>query len=135
MLKARYANSRLSDADRSQFLASLARCMDGDGLFRNGELTLEQLAEQVAVTPHELSQLINDACGANFQEYLNRYRVEALKSALHDPRHAGDTILDLALASGFNSKSALNRAFKKHTGLTPSEFRSGQAAAGAPLVS
>jgi AraC-like DNA-binding protein len=133
--KARYANSRLSDADRNQFLASLARCMEGDGLFRNGELTLEQLAEQVAVTPHELSQLINDACGANFQEYLNRYRVEALKSALHDPRHAGATILELALASGFNSKSALNRAFKKHTGLTPSEFRSTQAEAGAPLVS
>lgn len=133
--KVRYANKRLADADRSHSLAALTRCMESDGLYRDGELTLEQLAERVALTPHELSQLINDACGANFQEYLNRYRVEALKGALRDPRRAGDTILALALASGFNSKSALNRAFKKHTGLTPSEFRSGQAAAEAPLVS
>ena len=121
--KPRYANSRLSDADRSQFLASLTQCMEGRQLFRDGELSLEQLAAEVAVTPHELSQLINDACGANFQEYLNRYRVAALQRALHDPRQAGDSILDLALASGFNSKSALNRAFKKQTGVTPSEFR------------
>ena len=121
--KERYANSRLADADRSRFLASLTRCMEDGHLYRDGELTLEQLAGQVAMTPHELSQLINEACGANFQEYLNRYRVEALKSALHDPRHAGDTILELALAAGFNSKSALNRVFKKHAGVTPSEFR------------
>jgi AraC-like DNA-binding protein/TM2 domain-containing membrane protein YozV len=121
--KVRYANSRLDAADRGRFLASLAHCMEEDKLFRNGELTLEQLAGHVAVTPHELSQLINEACGANFQEYLNGYRVDALKEALRDPRHAGATILELALAAGFNSKSALNRVFKKHAGVTPSEFR------------
>ena len=133
--KPRYANSRLSDADRSQFLASLTQCMEGRQLFRNGELSLEQLAAEVAVTPHELSQLINDACGVNFQEYLNRYRVAALQRALHDPRQAADSILDLALAAGFNSKSALNRAFKKQTGVTPSEFRAQQPAALAEPVS
>jgi AraC-like DNA-binding protein len=126
----RYANSLLSDADRSRFLAALTGCMESGHPYRDGELTLEQLAGQVAMTPHELSRLINDACGANFQEYLNRYRVAALQRALHDPRHAADSILELALASGFNSKSALNRAFKKHTGMTPSEFRA-QPAAGA----
>lgn len=121
--RARYANTLLSEPDRSRFLAALTGCMETAALYRNGELTLEQLASAVGVTPHELSQLVNDACGANFQEYLNGYRVEALKSALHDPRHAGDSILELALAAGFNSKSALNRAFKKQTGLTPSAFR------------
>ncbi|GGE60575.1 helix-turn-helix domain-containing protein [Massilia psychrophila] len=123
--KPRYASSRLLNADRARFLASLERCMDDDELYRNGELTLEQLADQVAVTPHELSQLINEECGANFQEYLNRYRVDALKATLRDPRHAGATILELALGAGFNSKSALNRVFKKHAGVTPSEFRGG----------
>lgn len=121
--KPRYANSLMSDADRRRFLEALNGCMDNEQPYRDGELTLEQLAGRVAMTPHELSQLINDACGANFQEYLNRHRVAALQRALHDPRHAGDSILDLALAAGFNSKSALNRVFKKHTGMTPSEFR------------
>jgi AraC-like DNA-binding protein len=122
--KPRYANSLLSDADRGRFLAALTGCMETAQPYRDGELTLEQLAGQVAMTPHELSQLINDACGANFQEYLNRYRVAALQGALRDGRQAGASILELALASGFNSKSALNRVFKKHTGMTPSQFRS-----------
>ncbi|MGZ8341646.1 MAG: helix-turn-helix domain-containing protein [Telluria sp.] len=121
--KARYARTLLSADDRERFLARLTFTMETRELFRNGELTLEALALAVAMTPHELSQLINDACRANFQEYLNRYRVQALCQALSCPRYAGETILDLALASGFNSKSALNRAFRKHTGMTPGEYR------------
>lgn len=124
--KERYAETRLPEADRQRFLAALTAAMEQDQVYRDGELKLEQLAERLAMSGHELSQLINDACGANFQDYLNRYRVEALKLALHDAGQAGTSILDLALASGFNSKSALNRAFKKHTGVTPSEFRSQQ---------
>ena len=43
--------------------------------------------------------------------------------ALRDPARCESTILDLAMASGFNSKSALNRVFKAHAGMTPGEFR------------
>jgi AraC-like DNA-binding protein len=120
----RYAGKQLSTADRTVFLARLTACMEHEQPYRNGELTLNNLAAQVAMTPHELSQLINEDAGANFADYLNRHRVEALKHALHDSAQAGASILDLALASGFNSKSAMNRAFKKHTGMTPGEFRS-----------
>jgi AraC-like DNA-binding protein/succinate dehydrogenase hydrophobic anchor subunit len=122
--KPRYAASQLSTADRDAFLARLTTCMEQEHPYRNGELKLEELAAQVAMTPHELSQLINESCGANFADYLNRYRVEALKQALHDPAQAGTSILDLAMMAGFNSKSAMNRVFKKHAGMTPGEFRS-----------
>jgi AraC-like DNA-binding protein len=121
--KPRYADKQLSTADRDAFLFRLQTCMEQDQPYRNGELKLEDLAAQVAMTPHELSQLINQHCGANFADYLNRYRVEALKVALHDPQQASASILDLALIAGFNSKSAMNRAFKKITGMTPGEFR------------
>lgn len=119
----RYGERALADAERGAFLARLEACMRDEQPWRDGELKLEALAGRLALTPHELSQLINGACGANFQDYLNRHRVEALKEALHDPGRSDSTILDLALASGFNSKSALNRVFKAHTGMTPGEFR------------
>jgi AraC-like DNA-binding protein/succinate dehydrogenase hydrophobic anchor subunit len=121
--KPRYADKQLSTAERDAFLARLAACMEQDQPYRNGELKLEQLAALVAMTPHELSRLINESCGANFADFLNRYRVEALKTALHDPQQASASILDLALIAGFNSKSAMNRAFKKFTGVTPGQFR------------
>jgi AraC-like DNA-binding protein len=120
--KPRYANKKLSTADRDAFVARLTACMEQDQLYRNGELKLEDLAAHIAMTPHELSQLINEN-GANFADYLNGYRVEALKKALHDPSQASASILDLALEAGFNSKSAMNRVFKKQTGMTPGEFR------------
>ena len=121
--KQRYASKQLSTVDRDAFLARLNACMEQDQPYRNGELKLEDLAAQVAMTPHELSQLINENCGANFADFLNRHRVEALKQALHDPEQASASILDLAILAGFNSKSAMNRVFKKQTGMTPGEFR------------
>ena len=108
---------------RAQFLAQLLQKMEQDQVYKNGDLKLETLAEILALTPHELSQLVNVECGTNFQDFLNRYRVEALKQQLHDMANQQKTVLELAVACGFNSKSAMNRAFKKLTGMTPSEFR------------
>lgn len=121
--RVKYANKLLPESERAVFLAKLTSAMEAGQAFRNGELKLEELAALTAMTPHELSQLINETCGVNFQEYLNGYRVAALKKALHAPEHAGDSILDLGMACGFNSKSALNRVFKQIAGITPSEYR------------
>lgn len=121
--KTRYADKQLSSTERDAFITRLYTCMEQDQPYRNGELKLEELAAHVAMTPHELSQLINQHCAANFADFLNRYRVEALKTALHDPQQASASILELAIIAGFSSKSTMNRAFKKFTGTTPGEFR------------
>ena len=121
--KPRYDGNQLSDAQRQEFLSKLLLKIEHDQIYRHGDLKLETLAEVLAMTPHELSQLINLEYATNFSDFLNRYRVEALKQALCDPARQEDTILELAIHCGFNSKSALNRAFKKITGMTPTEFR------------
>lgn len=121
----RYASSTLDDAMRAPAMDALLASMEEKHLYRNGELSVEALASELALTTHELSQLINQSRGVNFQEFVNGYRVEALKRALADPARAGSTVLELGAEAGFNSKSAMNRVFKKHTGLTPTAFRSG----------
>ena len=113
----------LNPQDTARFLSNLAASMEHDHVYRDGELSLEQLAQRLALTPHELSQLINQSFGMNLSDYLNGYRVTALQAALRDPAQQNATVLELALAAGFNSKSSLNRVFKKHTGQTPSEYR------------
>ena len=121
--KRRYASSTLDDAMRAPSMTALVASMERDHRYRDGELSLESLAAQLALTTHELSQLINQTCGVNFQEFVNGYRVEALKRALSDPARAGATVLELGIEAGFNSKSAMNRVFKKHAGTTPTAFR------------
>lgn len=121
--KFRNAACGLSPEDRERYLARLAFSMETRELFRNSELTLDALALAVALTPHEVAGLIFDEYRLGFQDYVDRYRVEALKSALLCPKNAGETVVDIAMASGFSSKRALNRAFRKHTGMSPAEFR------------
>lgn len=122
----KYGERALGPAQRSDYLARLQRCMDEEQAWRDGELLLDDLAARLAMTAKELSQLVNDSQGAQFQDYLNRFRVAELQRLLRDPARRGDSILALGLEAGFNSKSAITRAFKRHVGGTPSAFRAVQ---------
>ena len=92
--------------------------------FLDSELTLPQLAKELNISSHSLSQILNDRLGYNFFDFINQYRVEEVKARLDDPKFENLTLLGIALDSGFNSKSAFNRVFKSFTGLTPSQYKS-----------
>jgi AraC-like DNA-binding protein len=98
-------------------------------LFLKPNLNLAKLSEALALPASQLSALINHHAGCHFFEYINRYRVEEAKQQLRDSTCQA-SVLDIALASGFNSKTAFYRQFKQHTGLTPTQFKNGQAQAG-----
>jgi AraC-like DNA-binding protein len=87
------------------------------------ELTLEQLAIKLSLRPKILSQVINELLNQNFFDFVNRYRIEEAKKLLTHPKDKKITILEVLYEVGFNSKSSFNTLFKKHTGLTPSEFK------------
>jgi AraC-like DNA-binding protein len=131
VFKRRHATARLSPEDCERFLGRLVFSMETRELFRNGELTLHELALAIALSPQQLAQLLKEACGSSFQDYLNRYRVEALKAALLCPKNASENIFDLAFACGFSSRSGLNRIFRKYAGVTPEQFRKQGGASGA----
>jgi AraC-like DNA-binding protein len=84
-------------------------------------LNLPRLADQLALVPRELSELINSAAGLHFFDFVNEFRIsEAKEKLISDPKLS---VLDIMLDVGFSSKSSFNTAFKKQTGLTPSAFR------------
>ena len=81
------------------------------------------MAEALSVSPHNLSEMINTQLGKNFYDFVNGYRVEEVQRRLVDPGSAHLTVLALGLEAGFNSKSSFNAVFKKHTKMTPSQYR------------
>lgn len=119
----KYQRNRLDDEDAAELARKLTAKMRDDELYRDGALTLQALADAVGATPHMLSQVLNLHLRKSFFAFVNSYRAEALMAALADPAQRQRGVLDLALDAGFNSKSTLNSFFKRHTGLTPSEFR------------
>jgi AraC-like DNA-binding protein len=67
--------------------------------------------------------VINERLEMNYSNFINSYRIQEAKILLFAPEKIDDSILDIAYEVGFNSKAVFNRAFKKFTGMTPSEFR------------
>jgi AraC-like DNA-binding protein len=86
------------------------------------ELNLTQLAKQLNTNPSLLSKIINEGMGQNFNDFINEYRVKAFIEKLKAGEQKTQTLLGIALDSGFNSKATFNRAFKKYYGTSPKEW-------------
>lgn len=119
----KYAGSRLTDPEAKLYAEKLLTLMSSSKPYLNPELNLSQLAGNLGISSHFLSQVINEKFGSNFFDFINEYRVEEFKLKLSDSKYSCFSLLGIALECGFNSKSAFNRIFKQKTGLTPSQFK------------
>lgn len=91
-------------------------------LFKKPRLGLRDLASLSGLQEKTISWAINQGAATNLSDYINGLRVEAVCLAL-DRRESSGNLLDIAMAMGFSSKSTFNGAFKKATGLTPSQYQ------------
>lgn len=119
----RHSASTLSADESKKILEQLQKHIMTKKPYLEPELTLEQLAGQLNIRPRTLSQVINESLHQNFFDFVNRYRIEEAKRLLTNPADKKITVLEVLYEVGFNSKSSFNTLFKKHTGLTPSEFK------------
>lgn len=121
-----YEKSGLTEAEADALMQRLRRLMAEKQLYLKSLLTLQELAEEMSISAHNLSEVINTQAGKNFYDFVNGYRVEEVMRRLRDPSYAHLTILAVAADSGFNSKATFNAFFKRHTAMTPSQYRTGQ---------
>ena len=106
-----------------EYAAKIDGTMRSQKTYLNPELTLDMLAETLAIPAKDLSMIINRHFNLNFYEFVNGYRIEEAQKRLLDPANKDKTITDIYLEVGFNSKSVFNTFFKKLVGKTPSEYR------------
>jgi AraC-like DNA-binding protein len=106
--------------DVHKVLSQLGEIIEVEEGYRDPEINLQSLSIQLGIPNHQLSKILNESLGMNFRGYINRYRLEEAKRLLIEK--SGMSILDIAYAVGFNSKSAFNSAFVKETGLSPSDY-------------
>ncbi len=91
--------------------------------YKNPELTIKSLSQELSIPVYILSKIINEKLNHNFFSFINQYRINEVKDALKDFANKDEQIIILAYNAGFNSKSTFNSYFKKDTGLSPSLFR------------
>ena len=119
----KYTRSTLARSEAEEIAARAQAIMDKEQLFLDPDFRLEDLARRLAVSRYHVSQSLNQQLGRSFNEFVNEYRVGALKARMSDPATTQSPMLQLAFEAGFGTKATFNSAFKKATGLTPSEYR------------
>ncbi|MEC7264169.1 MAG: helix-turn-helix transcriptional regulator [Bacteroidota bacterium] len=109
-------------ADKKQWVQKIDSLFQNDAIYKDPNLTLNDVAGRLRTNRNIVSGVINQEFQMNFNDFVNKRRVEAIMKKLGQQEHKKSTLLGIALDCGFNSKATFNRAFKKHTGLTPKQF-------------
>jgi len=119
----KYQSSSLNDNLKDKHFTDLLQLLDQKKLYLDPLLSLDKLARQLSISGKQLSQLINENAGNNFNDFINKYRIEEAQNLIKNGGEQQSNILEIAYQVGFNSKSTFNTAFKKFTNSTPSEYR------------
>ncbi len=117
----KYGNNALDLSSINDLLQQTEDLMKSQQCFLDGELTLTDLANHLGLTNNQLSQVINVGAGIGFADYVNNYRIHHAAELLKqkDKKHS---MIEIALESGFNSKTPFYNAFRKNLKMSPSQF-------------
>lgn len=107
--------------ETAQIMVKFDALMREHQLFKDPDLSLNRLARKLGIPARKISSAVNQTHNENISKVINAYRIEYAKTLL---KQSDDTITDIFLNSGFQTKSNFNREFSRITGQTPSEFRS-----------
>jgi AraC-like DNA-binding protein len=118
-----HENVTLTDNSEINFWKEkIQKLIISEELYKNPELTIVDISKKLKTNVSVISRTINQGFLINFNDYINNYRIEAVKKCFENGNHKKSTLLGIAYDCGFNSKATFNRSFKKNTGFSPKEY-------------
>lgn len=109
------------DARAQAVFKQLAALIEQRKLYLQPRLAVADLARLTGLGSKDVSWAINQGAGMSFCDYINQLRLAEVRRQLQQPEEK--SILEIAFAAGFNSKSTFNALFKASTGLTPRQYQ------------
>ncbi len=117
----KYANKKIDKREALSIETTLEKVIVEKKLFKNQTLKLSDVAEELELVPHVLSQFLNDNLGKSFTSYINEYRVKETEQMMKTSDHL--TLQAIGYECGFKSNSTFYTTFKKVNGMTPAKFK------------
>ncbi|MER8574634.1 AraC family transcriptional regulator [Mesorhizobium sp. M1338] len=110
-----------SDAGKdAETIARVNELMQEKKLYRDANLNLNRLARRAAIPARQISAAINRATARNVSQYVNEYRVTEACRLLSE---TDQSVTEIMLAVGFQTKSNFHREFRRVTDMTPLAWR------------
>ena len=120
----KYKSSSLDEQTKQELMARIRDVMENAPEVYSPEFSAQQLATLAGAKYNYISQVINETIGKNFNAFVNEYRIIEACRRINDPQNFGHlTIEAVGNSVGFKSRTTFIQAFKKFTGLTPSEYQ------------
>ena len=116
----KYERSALQQEQAERIANKIVESMNADKHYLDSNLTLPKLANNIGISANYISQTLNETMNTNFFDYVNARRIEYAKPKILANE---ESVLNIALESGFNARSSFYKAFKKQTGTTPTKYR------------
>ncbi|MHB9143372.1 MAG: helix-turn-helix domain-containing protein, partial [Paludibacter sp.] len=117
-----YKNSNLSAETKAKIKQKIITYFEKEKAYLNPELSMDVLSESLKIQKYQITEVLNTEIGNNFFQFVNHYRVEAVKTMLADPKN-NYSIEAIGYECGFSSKSSFYTVFKSITGETPVSYR------------
>lgn len=117
----KYASKKIENKEAENLKTALHNVMIEKKFHRNTNIKLKDIATNLNISSHKLSQLLNDNLGKNFAQFINDHRIEDAKRLLIENNQY--TLEAIGFEAGFSSKSTFYATFKKIVGQTPSEYK------------
>lgn len=107
----------------SEICVTIQNEMESKAYYLNQNLTIHDFAREIQISARTISSCINQSTGLNFNEWVNNFRVEKALGLLKGQDSSHLSIEGIGSDSGFRSRSAMYKAFKRKLGLSPGHFR------------
>jgi len=117
----KYETKKIKKNEAEGLIAQLYEAMNKEQFHKNTNIKLKDIAKFLTISPHKLSQLLNDNLGKSFASFINECRIEDAKKLIKEKNQF--TLEAIGFEAGFSSKSTFYATFKKVTGKTPSEYK------------
>lgn len=119
----KYKTLTLDPSIAEKTAEKLIYLMESEQKFLDPDLSLGSLSKELNIHYNHISRIINDKFGMSYNDFVNKYRIDEVRKRFSDEKYSNKTVLEIIYETGFYSKSVFNTAFKKFTGMTPTEYK------------
>lgn len=117
----KYKTSNLSKETLTNIAEGLLKALKTRRLYLNEDITLEEVARQLNVSKHHLSQSITEGLNTNFYDLINKCRVEEFTRIINEDPALN--VSEVFYQCGFKSRTTFYKYFKKHMGQNPTDYK------------